>query len=72
MLNQYSPVPRARSSTAGKDATRQRPVGTRVARAQIYAGLGSKGQELVRVNIRIRVIITKVRFRVHKYLGFDP
>ena len=29
LLNQYSPVPRARSSTAGKDA-----------RAQIYAGLG--------------------------------
>ena len=24
LLNQYSPVPRARSSTAGKDATRQR------------------------------------------------
>ena len=32
LLNQYSPVPRARSSIAGKDATR----------AQIYAGLGSK------------------------------
>ena len=30
MLNQYSPVPRARSSIVGKDATR----------AQIYAGLG--------------------------------
>ena len=29
MLNQYSPVPRARSSIAGKDATRQ-----------IYTGLG--------------------------------
>ena len=31
LLNQYSPVPRARSSTAGKDA----------ARAQTYAGLGN-------------------------------
>ena len=31
LLNQYSPVPRARSSTAGKDATR----------AQIYASLGT-------------------------------
>ena len=30
LLNQYSPVPRARSFIAGKDATR----------AQIYAGLG--------------------------------
>ena len=30
LLNQYSPVPRARSSTAGKDATQ----------APIYAGLG--------------------------------
>ena len=30
LLNQYSPVPRARSSIAGKDAMR----------AQIYAGLG--------------------------------
>ena len=36
LLNQYSPVPRARSSTAGKDATRQR-----AARAQIYASLGT-------------------------------
>ena len=41
LLNQYSPVPRARSWIAGKDATRRkRPVGARVARAQIYAGLG--------------------------------
>ena len=39
LLNQYSPVPRARSLIAGKDATR--PVGARVARAQIYAGLGT-------------------------------
>ena len=31
LLNQYSPVPRARSSIAAKDATR----------AQIYAGLGN-------------------------------
>ena len=31
LLNQYSPVPRARSSIAGKDATG----------AQIYAGLGT-------------------------------
>ena len=38
LLNQYSPVPRARSSTAGKDATC--PVGARAARAQIYASLG--------------------------------
>ena len=43
LLNQYSPVPRARSSTAGKDATR--PVGARVARAHIYAGLGRRHQE---------------------------
>ena len=45
LLNQYSPVSRARSSTAGKDATRQRvrPVGARVARAQVYAGLGNYG-----------------------------
>ena len=39
LLNQYSPVPRARSSTAGKDATQQRPVCAHATRAQIYAGL---------------------------------
>ena len=39
LLNQYSPVPRARSSTAGKDAT-VCPVGARAAQAQIYASLG--------------------------------
>ena len=37
LLNQYSPAPRACSLIAGKDATL---VGARVARAQIYAGLG--------------------------------
>ena len=36
LLYQYSPVPRARSSTAGNDATR-------TAREQIYAGLGTWG-----------------------------
>ena len=35
MLNQYSSVPRERSSIAGKEATRQ-------ARAQIYASVGTQ------------------------------
>ena len=49
MLNQYSPVPRARSLIAGK------------ARAQIYAGLGrvSQGQDLVRVMVKVRFRIQK-------------
>ena len=56
LLSQYSPVPRARGLIAGKDATR--PVGARVAREQIYAGLGSnwisgkwKGARVARAQI---------------------
>ena len=48
LLNQYSPVPRARSSIAGKDA--------RAARAQIYASLGSD-RRVVLVQICYNVIV---------------
>ena len=46
LLNQYSPVPRARSSIVQllgrtlRDSANTGVVGARVARAQIYAGLG--------------------------------
>ena len=49
-LNQYSPVPRTRTpqldmlaARAGKEATR--PVGARVARAQIYTGLSLRNKK---------------------------
>ena len=40
LLNQYSPVSRECSSIAGKDASSPVSLGVRVARAQIYAGVG--------------------------------
>ena len=58
LLNQCSPVPRARSSTAGKDA-----------RAQIYAGLGNGRLTLATLHVissnttTVKVITEGVRNR---------